>query len=50
VIETHQHAGDFQRTVDYPFQVCSRLDGGSTFSLLSFALLGVAVLRRKLRW
>jgi len=25
-------------------------DGGSTFSLLSFALLGVAVPRRKLRW
>ena len=25
-------------------------DGGSTVSLLGFALLGVAVLRRKLRW
>jgi hypothetical protein len=29
VIETHQHAGDFQGAVDYPFQVYSRLNGFS---------------------
>jgi hypothetical protein len=42
VIETHEHAGEFKERIG------AVPDGGSTVSLLSCALLGLATFRRKL--